>query len=246
MGGWYSVLMKSLFDGLCVVVTGGAGALGSAVVMRLLDAGARCVVPCFDAGELERSSDEDERVTLMPDCDLTDEAHVMRVFDEAERGPATFFGSVHVAGGFAMSPIESTSSDDWDKLMRMNARTCFLCTREAVRRLTHAKREGRIVNVAARPALEPRTGAQMVAYTASKAAVSAITQAVGEEVAGRGILVNAVAPSIIDTPANRDAMPDADHESWATTDDLSRTIVHLVSPENTCTRSAVVPVYGRS
>jgi NAD(P)-dependent dehydrogenase (short-subunit alcohol dehydrogenase family) len=88
---------------------------------------------------------------------------------------------------------------------------------------------GRIVNVAARPALEPRAGAGMLAYTASKAAVAALTQALAEELASEGIWVNAVAPSILDTTENRAAMPGADHASWPAVEEVAATIVHLAS-----------------
>ena len=105
---------------------------------------------------------------------------------------------------------------------------------------------GRIVNVAARPALEPRTGAGMSAYTASKAAVAALTAALGEELAKDNILVNAIAPSILDTPANRQAMPKANYDLWPKVEEVAATIAFLASPENVVTRSAIVPVYGRS
>ena len=105
---------------------------------------------------------------------------------------------------------------------------------------------GRIVNVAARPGVEPRTGAGMAAYAASKAAVAALTQALGEELAAEGICVNAVAPSIIDTPTNRSAMPSADHAAWPPPADIAETIAFLVSPASAVTRSSVVTVYGKS
>src|SRR5258706_406111 len=105
---------------------------------------------------------------------------------------------------------------------------------------------GRIVNVATRPALEWRAGGGMVAYTASKAAGAALTVAMAEEVVKDGILVNAIAPSTMDTPANRKAMPKADHDAWTKVDEVAATILFLASPENRVTRGAVVPVYGRS
>jgi len=126
----------------------------------------------------------------------------------------------------------------------MNFVTCFLCCRAAV--IAMAKRGGRIVNVAARPALEWRSGAGMAAYTASKAAVAALTVALAEEVAKQDILVNAVAPSIMDTPANRQAMPKADYAAWPKVEEAAATIVFLASPENRVTRGAIVPVYGKS
>jgi NAD(P)-dependent dehydrogenase (short-subunit alcohol dehydrogenase family) len=141
-----------------------------------------------------------------------------------------------------MGPITEASLETWDHLMRMNASTCFLCCREAVRTLEGG--EGRIVNVAARPAIVP-TG-QMSAYAASKAAVAALTLSLAEELAGSGIWVNAIVPSIIDTAANRAAMPDADRGAWPTPAAIAETIAFLASPQNAVTRGALVPVYGKS
>ena len=103
---------------------------------------------------------------------------------------------------------------------------------------------GRIVNVAAKPALIPVGG--MVAYSASKAAVASMTQSLGEELASDGIFVNAIVPSVMDTPANRRGMPDADHRQWPSVAAVASTIAFLLSPSNTATRSGLVPVYGRS
>lgn len=229
------------------MVTGGTGALGSAVVRMLVEAGATCSVPSLSQAEVDRSGlAADPRVHIAVGMDLTDEAAVERFYGEAaERaGTAGLWASVQVAGGFAMGPIEQVSGEQFLDQVRMNALTCFLCCREAVKRMGTGG--GRIVNVAARPALEPRLGAGMVAYTASKAAVAAITQALAEEVVVRGILVNAVVPSIMDTPANRKAMPDAYHAKWAKVEDVAATVCFLASPQNTVTRGGLVPVYGVS
>jgi NAD(P)-dependent dehydrogenase (short-subunit alcohol dehydrogenase family) len=126
----------------------------------------------------------------------------------------------------------------------MNLISCILCCRAAVRAM--AAGGGRIVNVAARPALEWRSGAGMTAYVASKAGVAALTAALAEEVAKDGILVNAVAPSVMDTPANRQAMPKADYALWPKVEEVAATIAFLASPENRVTRGAIVPVYGKS
>jgi NAD(P)-dependent dehydrogenase (short-subunit alcohol dehydrogenase family) len=132
------------------------------------------------------------------------------------------------------------------KQLDMNFLTCFLCCRAAVNAFARSGDGGRIVNVAARPALEWRSGAGMAAYTASKAAVAALTGALAEEVVKDGILVNAVAPSIMDTPANRAAMPKADYAAWPKVEEVAATIAFLASPENKVTRGGIVPVYGRS
>ena len=118
-------------------------------------------------------------------------------------------------------------------MMDANAKTAFLCCRAAARSMLASGTAGRIVNVTARPGLDPRKGSGMSAYAASKAAVAAITVALAEELKGEGILVNAVAPSTLDTPANRAAMPKADFTKWVSLEAAAEAIVHLASPENT-------------
>lgn len=235
--------MSVEFDDLHAVVTGGTGALGTAVVKRLLDAGAHCHVPCLAERELARFPYADhERVRVVHPVELTDEDAVAGFY----AGVPRLWASIQIAGGFAMAPFADTGLDAYEKQMAMNAKTCFLCCRAAVRRMQEGGGGGRLVNVAARPALEPRGGGGMVAYTMSKAAVAALTVSLGEELAAEGIWVNAVAPSILDTPANRQAMPGADHDRWPKVDDVAASIVFLASPANRTTRSAVVPVYGAS
>lgn len=227
------------FSGREAVVTGGTGALGSAVVGRLIAAGATVHVPVYDAKELERFSHrEHASVRLHEGLDLSVEDDVEQLFGET----SSLYASIHVAGGFAMGPIVSTGLDVWDHLMRMNATSCFLSCREAVKAI--APRDGRIVNVAARPVLVPT--AQMSAYAASKAAVAALTLSLAEELSESSIWVNAVVPSVINTAANRNAMPDADHSKWPTPDQIAESIAFLASPQNAVTRGALVPVYGRS
>lgn len=233
--------MELNYEGCTVVVTGGAGALGRAVVKRLLDAGARCIVPAWESSFPEPPFGEDSRVTVYTGKDLTDEATVVDVYAQAA-SETSIWGSIHVAGGFAMAPLLETSADMFERQHKMNALSVFLCSREAVRRMGDCG--GRIVNVAARPALHPTPG--MVAYSASKAAVVNMTQSLALEVAERGIWVNAIVPSIMDTPNNRAAMPNADHSAWPSTDDVARTIAFLASPQNAVTHGALVPVYGKS
>jgi NAD(P)-dependent dehydrogenase (short-subunit alcohol dehydrogenase family) len=239
-----------------VVVTGGTGALGSAVAGLLLERGAVCHVSCVKEDELRRFPYvKHERVRIHNGTELTDEGQVSRMYaaaagasrrDAGESGHPGIWAAVNIAGGFAMGPIEETSADDFLGQWQTNALTCFLSCREAVKAMKEGGRGGRIVNVAARPGLMPELGAGMVAYTAAKAAVAAITQALAAEVAEDGILVNAVVPSIMDTPANRRAMPDARHDRWPKTEEVAATIAFLASPENRVTRGGLVPVYGRS
>jgi NAD(P)-dependent dehydrogenase (short-subunit alcohol dehydrogenase family) len=224
-----------------VVITGGAGALGTAVVTALIEAGAICHVPCFNAAEAQRFSLRDHKqVKLVIAGNLADEAVVERAY----QGIAPLWASIHIAGGFAAGPLAQTPVATIHQQIEMNLISCMLCCRAAVRAM--AGNGGRIVNVAARPALEWRTGAGMTAYAASKAAVAAFTAALAEEIVKDGILVNAVAPSTMDTAANRTAMPKADFALWPKVEEVAATIVFLASPDNRVTRGGIVPVYGKT
>ncbi len=229
------------FRGRHIVVSGGAGALGTAVVGMLIEAGAVCHVPCFHEAEAQHFRLRDHKnvkVTIVGS--LADEANVASFYQNI----APLWASIHIAGGFAAAPLRDTGVAVLRQQLDMNFVSCALCCRAAVTAMAGAG--GRIVNVAARPALEWRSGAGMVAYTASKAAVAALTVALAEEVAKDGILVNAVAPSIMDTQANRQAMPKADYAPWPKVDEVAATIVFLASPDNRVSRGGIVPVYGKS
>lgn len=226
-----------------VVVTGGTGALGGAVVAGLIEAGAVCTVPWLHEKETENLPHrESKQVELIGPIDLTDEAAVARLY----AGVPMLWASINIAGGFAMAPVAKTGKAALMQQIDINLVSCFLCCAAAVNAIGRTGQGGRIVNVASRPALESRLGAGMGAYTASKAAVAALTVALSEEVAKEGILVNAVAPSIMDTPANRAAMPKANYDLWPKVEEVAETILFLASPENKVTRAAIVPVYGRS
>ena len=223
--------MATDLKGRHVVITGGRGGLGGAVVDAFLAAGATCHLP-------ERSASAESRpaVHAIPGVDLTDEQAVQALY----AGLPPLWASIHLAGGYAGAPIIKTSLAALNAQLQMNLVTAFLCSREAVKKMSGAG--GRIVNVTSRAALVPSGGS--IAYAASKAAVVALTRSLAEEVKAQGILVNAVAPSTIDTPANRAAMPDADHARWPRPAELAASILWLASPENTVTSGAVVPVYG--
>ncbi|PJK28183.1 SDR family NAD(P)-dependent oxidoreductase [Minwuia thermotolerans] len=230
------------FENIDVVVTGGTGDLGQAVVGLLLEQGATCHIPNLVAAELEGFAHRGhERVRIAEGVDLTDAGQVAAFY---ERLPP-IGASIHLAGGFLFAPVAETSAADFEKQWRMNAQTCFHCCQAAIAAFRGQDGGGRIVNVTARPGLEPRQGASMAAYTAAKAAVAALTEALAEETAKEDILINAVAPSILDTPANRSAMPKADHRQWPKLEEVARTIVFLAGPENRVTRGGLVPVYGR-
>ena len=216
-----------------IVITGGDGALGQAVVEAFRTAGAVCHLPIL--GPVVTQPTPGIRFT--GNVNLTDEGAVSAYF----AGLPPLWASVHLAGGFQARPIAETTRADLDKQIELNLVTAFLCCREAVKAL-RAGGGGRIVNVAARVVEVPVGGS--IAYSVSKAGVAALTRALAVEVRGDGILVNAVLPSIIDTPANRAAMPKADSAKWPRPDQLAAAILWLASPENQLTSGALLPVYG--
>lgn len=209
-------------QGKHVVVTGGRGALGKGVVELLTAKGA--IVHVADR----------------PETSLDNEAGAVAFY--AALPP--IWASIQLVGGFAMAPIADTSLADFEAQWKINAVTCFLSCREAIKSIRASGSGGRIVNVAARPVVAPVGG--MTAYLASKASVAAITQGLAVELLAENILVNAVVPSTIDTPANRASLPKADHATWPKPAELAETIVFLASPANTLTSGALVPVYGRA
>ncbi|MBA3462649.1 MAG: SDR family oxidoreductase [Deltaproteobacteria bacterium] len=205
-----------------VVITGGHGALGKGVVEVLAARGA--VVHVADR----------------PDVRLDDEASTAAFYSALP----PIWASIHLVGGFAMSPLTETSLADFEAQWRINTATCFLACREAVKSMRKGGVGGRIVNVGSRPVIAPVGG--MAAYVAAKAGVASLTQTLAVELLGERILVNAVLPSTIDTPANRASMPKANHESWPKPAEIAETIAFLVSPENTLTSGTLVPVFGHA
>ncbi len=221
-----------------VVITGGTGALGQAVVAHFLEAGARCTVTWKLDAELE-SFPFTDRVELR-EVDCLDDDAVTAFYESLPALDA----SCHLVGGFDMAPIEDTRLSMIERMFRLNTVSAFLCCREAVKAMRRQGSGGRIVNVSARPAVQPTGG--MLAYTTAKAAVANLTQGLAEEVRKDGILVNAVLPSIIDTPHNRAAMPDTDHDTWPRVEQVAEVIGFLAGEDNALTSGALLPVFGRA
>ena len=188
-----------------VVVTGGAGALGTPVVARLLAAGATCHVPCIDDGPGARGL---PGVDYSPRVELTDESSAAAYYAALP----DVWASIHLAGGFAWAKLEDTTLATVRAQLDMNAVTAFLCCREAVKKMrartSGGDIGGRLINVSSRGGTRPDSG--LSAYAMGKAAVTALTLGLAAELRPESIWVNAIIPAIIDTPANRAAMPEAD------------------------------------
>jgi NAD(P)-dependent dehydrogenase (short-subunit alcohol dehydrogenase family) len=224
-----------------VVITGGTGALGSAVAKALVEAGAHCHVPAIETS-VPADRFPKNGVSVTTHIDLSDEAAVEAFY--AKLPP--LHGVVNIAGGFAWAPIADSPLKVLQQQLSMNLVSCALSCRAAVANFRKAGTGGHIVNITARPALNPRQGANMTAYTASKAAVAAFTVALAEELKGDNISVIALAPSTIDTPTNRKDMPKADHGSWLKPSSIAELIVAHLGLTETINTGALIPIYGKA
>jgi NAD(P)-dependent dehydrogenase (short-subunit alcohol dehydrogenase family) len=225
------------------IVTGGTGGLGSAVVMRLLDDRWRVVVPWLLEHERERMP---ERKGLeLIQADLFDPRAARSVAGAAgSDGGAPVQGLVNLVGGFAFGGrVHETPIEEFEKQFELNLRPTYLMTQGALPHLLEHG-GGSIVCVGTRAALHPFPGA--AGYVSSKAAVIAFAQAVAVEYKDDGIRCNVILPSVIDTPANRASMPNADHERWVKPAAIAGVISHLLSDESAPTSGAAIPVYGRA
>jgi NAD(P)-dependent dehydrogenase (short-subunit alcohol dehydrogenase family) len=226
-----------------VIVTGGTGGLGAAVVKRLLDEKWRVVVPWVVERELERV---EQRAGLeLVRADLFEPSEVAGVLATATDGEAPpLRGLVNLVGGFAAGGrVHETAVEEFVEQFRLNLRPTYLMT-QAVLAAMLEHGSGSIVCVGTRAALQPFKGA--AGYVASKAAVIAFAQAVAVEYRDDGIRCNAILPSVIDTPGNRASMPDADHDRWVKPEAIAGVIAHLLSSSSEPVSGAAIPVYGRA
>jgi len=234
------------FAGKIAVVTGAAGNLGRAVAHALADRDAGVTLVDVDTGALDRVRAElpsgTETATFAADLIAPESVTGMAEQVLARFGRIDILANI--AGGFTMGPpLHRTEDRDWNFMMDLNARTAFNCCRAVVPYMLAAG-TGKIVNVSARAATEGK--GRMAPYCAAKAAVISLTQSLAAEHKHAGINVNCILPGTIDTPQNRAAMPDQDHESWVPTAALADVILFLVSDAARCVTGAVIPVYGRS
>lgn len=233
-------------DGKVAIVTGGTGALGAAVVAELLDAGARVFVPYMRESEMERLRQELPAGVRLEGAqlDLTDEAAVRQCYAElaARHGGVDLL--VNIAGGFAGGKsVAETPWSLWQQQLDLNLKTAVLSC-SAAAQLMLERGGGAIVNVGTRTATQP--GAYVAAYGASKRAVLGLTEALAAELRDRNVTVNAVLPSVIDTPANRRNEPDADYSRWVKPHEIARAIRFLLGPDARIISGASIPVYGRA
>ena len=226
-----------------VLVTGGTGALGSAVARAFLQQGASVAVTYRTPEEFDalRSSAAAEAPRLRGhELDVTDEAQMLSLVRGLEAEFHRLDALVNAAGGYAGgAKLWDTESAVLERMLALNLRSVFVGAR-AVLPMLLRQGSGSIVNVAARSALQPPGGAG--AYAASKAAALALAHSLAMDLKGTGVRMNSVLPNIIDTPANRRDMPHADFASWTKTEEIARVILFLCSPDAAAVNGAAIPV----
>ncbi|WP_435174849.1 SDR family NAD(P)-dependent oxidoreductase [Halorussus sp. AFM4] len=235
------------FGDSVALVTGASGALGSAVCEAFADAGATVA-----AADLRAPDDEDAQLETgegidFYEGDFTDEADVERVIAEIVDDHGGLDYLINVAGTWrGGDPVAETDVDTFDLLFDVNLKTMFLASKHALPHLREGgagDARGAVVSVSARSSLEGGEGD--APYRASKAGVRLLTESIAEEEKGR-VRANAVMPSVIDTPANREMMPDSDHDEWVDPADIAETMLALCSEATAVTSGAAVPVYGEA
>lgn len=215
-----------------VIVTGAFGALGRAVVAHLAAAGHSVAGIDVAPGPAEFAG-----ALALGGIDLTDENQVSSAYGKVAEKLGGIAALVNIAGGFVWEPVEGGSLANWDRMYGMNLRTAATSCSAALPHLIGSG--GAIVNIGANAALNPAAG--MAPYTASKAGVHALTASLAEELRGR-VRVNAVLPTIIDTPTNRADMPDADTSAWVKPESAAQVIAFLISDQAGSITGACIPL----
>jgi len=224
--------MRSL-KGKVVMITGALGGLGQTVTEAFSRAGSKVVVV---GRELPEKLPEG---MLGIPADVTDEAQVQRLVTEAVRKTTRIDCLINLVGGFAMGRLAETEVSVWSQMLSLNLTSAFLLSREASRLMTK-QGSGRIIHMAARAAVDPFPGAS--GYIVSKSGLLALIKVLALELAGSGVKVNGVLPTTIDTPANRQNMPDADPNQWVKPEAIAALLVFLASDEAEALNGALIPI----
>lgn len=221
-----------------VAITGAQGNLGEILARMAAAQGAHLVLIDQAASAISSSAE----LLVLPGVDLTSYTDCEEVAKRIQEHFGRLDALVNVAGGFAWETVQHGETHTWDRLFELNLRTALNASK-ALLPLILQSAAGRIVNIGAGAAA--KAGLGMGAYAASKSAVLRLTETLAEELKDNGITVNAVLPSILDTPQNRDAMPDAEHDRWVTPAQLSAVILFLLSDAASAVTGAGIPVTGR-
>jgi len=228
------------------IVTGGTGALGREVVNKFLEEGAEVLSTYIVEKECEECRELQSKYKdkiIYNRTDVTSENDVLGTVATTKKSFGKIDFLINIVGGFLYKDLKDTSVEEFDKMLNMNLKSCFVCCKSVVPEMIN-NNYGRIVNIAAKPALKGSAG--MSAYGASKAGVARITEALAEEVKEFDINVNAIIPGTIDTPRNRQDMPDSDFSKWVKPEELAEVILNLCLDSTNLISGAIIPVLGKS
>lgn len=239
--------MDNRFSGKVALVSGGTGGLGRAVTLAFLAEGARVAVPYFDQQEFDdlmATASGHAPMLEGQSVDVTDEAAIQSYVDSIVSKHGRLDAMVNTVGGYA-GGIKMWEMDTqvFTRMLHLNLRSGFALARAAVPVMLR-QGHGAIVNIAAKAAVDHAAGAS--AYASSKAAAMAMMDSLAADLKDTGIRVNSILPSIIDTKANRAAMPDADFTKWPKPEEIARVILFLCSDDSAVVHGAAIPVYGKS
>ena len=230
-----------------VLITGGTGILGSAVTKAYLAQGDTVAVTYLFEEEVEtfkRYNREESDAVNFLFANVTEEGDVEKLFTDFIERVGTLDVLVNIVGGFVGGiPAAELPVERWDFMMALNLKSVFLCCKTAIPYMT-AQGSGKILNVSARAGLKGEAG--LSAYCVSKGGVRTLTESLAAEVMDSGVNVNAIMPSVMDTPANRKAMPDAEHDRWVDPAAVAKVICFLTSEDSAIINGAAIPVYGRA
>ncbi len=230
-----------------VLITGGTGILGSTVTKNYMEQGDNVAVTYLFANEVDRFKEYNPEI-----CDdvtflfanVTEEEEVQQTVETFIKHFGNLDILVNIVGGFVGGiPAAELETERWDFMMNLNLKSVFLCCKAVIPYMTE-QGYGKIVNVSARAGLKGEAG--LSAYCVSKGGVRTLTESLAAEVMDSGVNVNCIMPSIMDTPMNREAMPEEDHSRWVKTEDVAKVISFLTSDGASIINGAAIPVYGRA
>jgi len=233
------------FTGKIALVTGGTGGLGSEVTLAFLGANASVAITYNSDNSMKRLETKigtNSKNIFSIKKDLKKEDNVQNLVSDVVQKFGKIDILANVIGGYiAGKPVTEIEEKDWDEMVTLNLKTAFLLSKHVVKQMAK-QGNGKIIHVAARPGLKG-TGFD-AAYVASKSGVIRLVESLSEEVKAKGINVNFILPSIIDTEENRKAMPNADYGKWVKPEDIAKTILFLASEDSRQINGAAIPVYG--
>lgn len=225
------------------IITGAAGNLGQAVVKKFVEEDYR--IEATAVNEREKTVIKDTENLNATIVDLMDEAAAAKYINEAVDRLGGIDAAILLVGGFGMGDMASTTKADLEKMYKLNFQTAFFTAKPVLEKMKQTG-GGRIVLMGAKPALHPDAGKGVVAYALSKSLIFRLAEILNEEGKDHNIVATVVAPSIIDTPPNREAMPDANFDDWVTPESIAENIAYIVSDKAKDQREPVIKMYGNS